>query len=443
MTGAGTVATDASASVSVPYVERAAAQAAGATLPRLFADWVAEYGPEPALSSRVDGRFTPITYNELDRRASLLALALARRVGVRRGELVALICDNRPEWLVCSLAIHFLGAVDVPRATETPEEILEAILRHAEPAVVILEDPAQLPLVRGAVPGLRAVVLIDAPDDGRESLGADGSSLAGASGATPVATDLAPPVVCTLAELMALGEAAWPEAAAVVRRRREEVSPDDLATVIYTSGTTGTPKGVALTHANYELNLRELPKTGRDRARAGAHPPRALARLRAADAAHVPQQGLLSALQQRDDAARRPDDGAPRRHGHRAGAVGHAVQGRLPQDRGAEAGPAAAGALAGRALADVGAGAARTHRARARRAAARQAPAVGGLHVGARQGGRPGALPRARRPPRLPSGPRRARRSAALPRRRRRTSARQGRRVLRRRRHAPTWRATA
>ena len=64
---------------------------------------------------------------------------------------------------MCSLAIHFLGAVDVPRASETPPDILEAILRHAEPAVVILEDPAQLPLVREALPGLRAAVVIDAP----------------------------------------------------------------------------------------------------------------------------------------------------------------------------------------------------------------------------------------------------------------------------------------
>ena len=85
----------------------------------------------------------------------MLALALAQKLGVLRGELVALISDNRPEWLVCSLAIHFLGAVDVPRASDTPPEILEAILRHAEPAVVIVEDPALLPWLREALPGLR------------------------------------------------------------------------------------------------------------------------------------------------------------------------------------------------------------------------------------------------------------------------------------------------
>jgi long-chain acyl-CoA synthetase len=213
------------------------APAAASTLPRLFAGWVAEYASEPALSRRVDGSFTSFSYAELDRRASVLALALARELGVRRGDLVALICDNRPEWMVCSLAIHFLGAVDVPRASDTPPAILEAILRHAEPAVVILEDPAQLALVREAAPGMRAAVVIDAPDAGDAGPGA-----------------------YTLSGLMGLGEAAWPKGAGEVARRREEVEPGDLATVIYTSGTTGAPKGVALTHSNYELNLRELPK---------------------------------------------------------------------------------------------------------------------------------------------------------------------------------------
>jgi long-chain acyl-CoA synthetase len=223
--------------------------AGAATLPQLFARWVAEYGAEPALSRRVDGVFTAFTYAELDRRASVLALALARELGVRRGELVALICDNRPEWLVCSLAIHFVGGVDVPRASDTPHDILEAILRHAEPAVVILEDPAQLALVREALPALRAAVIIDAPEDPGDLLATAGAASDAASGCA----------LHTLAGLMALGEAAWAESAGEIERRRAEASPDDLATIIYTSGTTGAPKGVALTHANYQLNLRELP----------------------------------------------------------------------------------------------------------------------------------------------------------------------------------------
>jgi long-chain acyl-CoA synthetase len=225
-----------------------------ATLPRLFAGWVARYADEPALSRRESRVFTSFTYRELDRRASALALGLARELGVRRGELVALVCDNRPEWLVCSLAIHFVGAVDVPRAYETPPDILEAILRHAEPAVVILERPAHLALVREALPDVRAVVLVDAPDSSAGAADVRGAAPTGSGAAT------AGPAVYTLAQLTGLGEAAWAGGGAEeVERRREEVEPDDMATVIYTSGTTGSPKGVALTHGNYELNLRELP----------------------------------------------------------------------------------------------------------------------------------------------------------------------------------------
>jgi len=186
----------------------------------------------------------------------VLAVALARTLGVRHGERVGLVSDNRPEWMVCSLAIHFLGAVDVPRASDTPPSILEAILRHAEPAVVIVEDCAQLPQVRAALPALRAVVVIDGPRGRGDSRGAGGDS-AGACGASSAGDGAC--VVYTLAELMSLGEAAWPAAAGEIERSRADVAPEDLATIIYTSGTTGAPKGVALTHGNYELNLRELP----------------------------------------------------------------------------------------------------------------------------------------------------------------------------------------
>ena len=212
-----------------------------ATLTALFADWAARYADLPALSRKVDGVFTPITYAELDRRASRLALALARELGVARGELVALVCNNRPEWMVCSLAIHMLGAVDVPRASDTPPDILAAILSHAQPVVAILENTAQLEKARASLPRLRAAVLVDAPQGAPTT---DGDAC----------------VVRTLDELLARGAAAWEDGGAEeVARRRAAVAPEDLATVIYTSGTTGAPKGVALTHANYLLNIREIP----------------------------------------------------------------------------------------------------------------------------------------------------------------------------------------
>jgi len=215
-----------------------------ATLPQLFAEWAARYADEPALSSKVDGVYTPITYRELERRAQALALALTEVLGVKKGELVALVCNNRPEWMVCSQAIHLAGAADVPRASDTPPDILDAILRHAEPAVAILENPAQLQKAQGALPALRAAVLIDVPDG------------------MPAAADDAGGTceLHTYAALLARGQTLLAECPGEVERLRAALDPGDLATIIYTSGTTGTPKGVALTHANYQLNLREIPK---------------------------------------------------------------------------------------------------------------------------------------------------------------------------------------
>ena len=232
----------------------------------------------------MDGVFTAFTYEELDRRASVLALALARVLGVRRGELVALVSDNRPEWLVCSLAIHFLGAVDVPRASETPPDILEAILRHAEPAVVILEDAG------AAAAGARGAAAGCAP----------ASSSTGATARRPAP---APTVqaagdgacaVYTLAELTALGEAAWPESPREVARRREEVAPRGPGDRHLHVGHDRLSQGRRAHARQLRAQPARAPASARDRARARRHAAAAVARLRAPDAAHVPQPGAAA-----------------------------------------------------------------------------------------------------------------------------------------------------
>ena len=263
--------------------------AGAATLPRLFAGWVAEYGAEPALSRRVDGVFTAFTYDELDRRASVLALALARELGVRRGELVALISDNRPEWLVCSLAIHFLGAVDVPRASDTPPDILEAILRHAEPAVVIVEDPAQLPLVREALPGLRAAVVIDGAAGRGDAAGSSrslGRRRRRLPGVHPGRAD----------DARRGGVAGVGRRGRAAPRRRAARGPGDDHLHL---GHDRRPQGRGAHARQLRAQPARAPQPAGHRARAGAHAAAAVARPRASDAAHVPEQGVLRALQRR------------------------------------------------------------------------------------------------------------------------------------------------
>jgi long-chain acyl-CoA synthetase len=211
------------------------------TFPQMFSRSVAAYADEPALSHKVDGTFVSTTYRDLERRSAALALALVHVLDIQKGELIALISNNRPEWMLCSLAIHSVGAVDVPRASDTPSEILAAILSHAEPAVAILENQAQLEKVRGALPALCAAVLIDASAD------------------LPIAPD-GPCSLYTLADLLAAGDELLREHPGEIGRRRAVVAPEDLATIIYTSGTSSAPKGVALTHANYMLNIEAIPK---------------------------------------------------------------------------------------------------------------------------------------------------------------------------------------
>jgi long-chain acyl-CoA synthetase len=188
----------------------------------LFARWRAAT-PPPALIDARGGGEVRLAAAEVTRRVAGLARGLAA-LGVGKGDRVAVLCGNRPEWHVLDLALHHLGALDVPIYTTLLAPQVAAIVRDSGARAIVVENADQLAKVReirAACPELAEVVLVD---------GEVGDARAFAACTEPL--DLA-------------------EAERYLEACRGSVAPSDLATLIYTSGTTGEPKGAMLTHDNF------------------------------------------------------------------------------------------------------------------------------------------------------------------------------------------------
>jgi long-subunit acyl-CoA synthetase (AMP-forming) len=157
-----------------------------------------------------------LTWGELLERVDGLAGGLAR-LGVSRGQCVALMLANRPEFHIADLATMTLGATPFSIYVTYPAAEIEFLIRDSGARVAIVEQaflPAMLEAQRG-LPELEHVIVVDGE---------------------------APPGVLALDDVEG-SDPSFDGAAAAAA-----VSPDDLATLIYTSGTTGHPKGVQLTH---------------------------------------------------------------------------------------------------------------------------------------------------------------------------------------------------
>ncbi len=192
------------------------------TLLEMFARWCAA-SPTPALVDARGGADVRTAAPDVARRVAALAQGLAR-LGVRRGDRVALLCGGRPEWHIVDFAVLHLGAIDVPVYTTLLPPQVQAILADSGATVAVAENPEQLAKVlevRAACPALRDVLLIDGD---------------------------APPGVRTLAACSA--EPTQEEAEGFLASAAAAARPEDVVTLIYTSGTTGEPKGVMLTHDN-------------------------------------------------------------------------------------------------------------------------------------------------------------------------------------------------
>jgi len=204
------------------------------TLTQLIFDAIEKYGTKPAcLRYKAAGAWQTLTHQDVLQRMTRAGLAL-KRLGVRRGDRVAILSENRPGWAIADFASLCIGAADVPVYPTLPANQVRYILRDSGAVALFVStapQAAKIREIRAELPDLKHVIAMDADAVGEGMLG--------------------------WKEIYAMGaEAEAAGEGATFRQEALSAKPDDVATIIYTSGTTGDPKGVMLTHDNIWFNVK-------------------------------------------------------------------------------------------------------------------------------------------------------------------------------------------
>jgi long-chain acyl-CoA synthetase len=207
------------------------------SVPGLILEAVLRHNKVDALNHRSEGKWHKITAATFVERVKNVALGLAS-LGVRPGDRIALLSENRPEWSIADLAILSLGAINVPIYTTQALDQIDYILSDSGAHSIFISTRR---LYKHALPVLseRALEHVIFFDDG-------------------VAEDVEHGVA--LEQLEQNGRDLAQQRPGAFEAYMQAVRPEDLATIIYTSGTTGEPKGVMLTHNNFMSNVISIGK---------------------------------------------------------------------------------------------------------------------------------------------------------------------------------------
>ena len=186
-----------------------------------------------ALAYKIGDVWHYLSGTEVIERIKRIATGLAS-LGVKAGDRIAIISENRPEWSLTDLAILSLRAVNVPIYTTQAVEQIRYILEDSGAKMLFVSGKKLFKHAERAIQSVEQIEkLIFFDDDARP----DNSK------------------AMTLAEVEKKGESFEGDTGQTFDELLAQVKTDDLATIIYTSGTTGEPKGVMLDHGNFVSNV--------------------------------------------------------------------------------------------------------------------------------------------------------------------------------------------
>jgi long-chain acyl-CoA synthetase len=194
----------------------------------LLDKYIQEFPRKDALGGKENKDWYVYSTAEYVEKSNQFALGVMA-LGLKKGDKVATVTNNRPEWNFVDMGLAMTGIVHVPIYPTISDEEYSYILEHAEIHLLLVGDRKLYEKLSPIAAGLPEKVTIYTFDE------VDG--------------------VQNFDEILALGKSHQDELSERLWRIKSEIEPEDLATIIYTSGTTGVPKGVMLTHTNLVANF--------------------------------------------------------------------------------------------------------------------------------------------------------------------------------------------
>jgi len=197
-------------------------------LTNMFLAQAKKYRQRTALRVKINGTYHDVSWREFQETVIKVGLAL-RSLHFQKGDRIAILSENRPEWAFVDLGAIGIGVVDVPIYATSSSKEIAYVINHSKAKAIFISSHDLLEKVVSELVEMQSIQHMIVFDDVKQ-----------------ISEKLT-----SWQNFLKLGES---QGKITFNDLNQLVSPNDLATIIYTSGTTGPPKGVMLTHENFLIN---------------------------------------------------------------------------------------------------------------------------------------------------------------------------------------------